>query len=54
VIARPHAGTRRDLQAVVSLARKGQVSVHVNQFDLGDAMQALKKLEAGDIPAAPS
>jgi propanol-preferring alcohol dehydrogenase len=50
VIARPYGGTRRDLQEVVALAQKGHVSVHVNEFELGDAMQALKKLEHGDIP----
>ena len=50
VIARPYGGTRRDLQEVVALAQNGHVSVHVNQFDLGDAMQALEKLEQGHIP----
>lgn len=48
-ISRPYGGTRRDLQEVIGLAQNGHVSVHVNEFPLDDAMQALEKLEQGDI-----
>jgi propanol-preferring alcohol dehydrogenase len=48
-ISRPYGGTRRDLQEVVALAQKGDIKVHAERFELGDAAQALEKLEQGGI-----
>ncbi len=48
-ITKPYGGTRRDLQEVVTLAQKGDIEAHVERFALGDASQALEKLERGEI-----
>jgi propanol-preferring alcohol dehydrogenase len=49
-IVRPYAGTRRDLQEVVALARQGRIDVHVTRFPLEEARAVLDSLEAGEIP----
>ncbi len=44
-----YGGTRSDLVECVALARAGLLSIEVERFGLDDALQALKRLEAGQV-----
>lgn len=48
-VATTYWGSIVELQEVVALARAGRISVHVERFGLDDAMEAYRKLEAGEV-----
>lgn len=45
----PFWGTRAELVEVISLARAGLISAHVERFDLADAATAYERLEGGEM-----
>lgn len=48
-VVRPYGGTRRDLQEVLTLARRGAIKAQVEKFDLDSAAAVLEKLSKGEI-----
>jgi propanol-preferring alcohol dehydrogenase len=45
----PYWGSRSELQEVLELARVGAIDVHVERYDLGDAVQAYDRLHHGQV-----
>lgn len=48
-VATTYWGSIVELQEVIALARAGRISVHVERFSLDEAMEAYRKLEAGEV-----
>ncbi|MGY6026422.1 NAD(P)-dependent alcohol dehydrogenase [Streptomyces spinosirectus] len=48
-ISLPFWGTRPELDVVVGLALKGSLKVHVEQFALSDAVEAITRLRSGTV-----
>lgn len=48
-VRRSYGGTRQDLRRVIGLAQSGQVTAHVQQYRLDDALRAFDDLAAGRV-----
>ena len=48
-LMKPYSGSYRDLDEVIALARDGRLRANLQRFSLDDAVEALDRLEAGQI-----
>ena len=49
-ITNTYWGSIEDLYEVVAMYRAGQIRPYIEQFALGDALEAYRRLEAGELP----
>ncbi len=45
----PYWGTRSELAEVIDLAHAGAIGVHVERFTIDDAVEAYRRLHAGEL-----
>ena len=48
-LMKPYSGSYRDLDEVIALGREGRLHAKLQRFPLGEAVDALDRLEAGEI-----